>query len=722
MENIWMFLQQTAAASLTALFLLILQRIFLDKLSPRWQYGVWFVLLLRLLVPAGFGSRSTVLDVTFWVETLRARVELGLNSAYSSPFVSALPAAPVPLPPEGAPASWTDVLFLVYLAGVLLSALWFVLCAARLSRRVGAGVPVEGDRRAQIEALAAEHRLPCPARIVECRGDHSPFVLGALRPTLVLPMGWAVDGKVVLHELLHLKYRDVWAGWLTTLFRCLHWCNPFLWFVFDKIGSDRESLCDQRVLERLSGEDRRDYGRVLLAMADDRAVRTPGATTMANGARAVKARIEAIARFKRFPQGMGLVSGCIVFALSLSLVAGTPVSALAAGEPVDLPHGANTAQVLSAAAQNRVSTVAGALDAYGKSVYLRYNLPPESLLCTAMVTPVEDMPAVLADWEAFVDTMDMKEALYWYSTGPIFRGLTSDGAGGYLCQAFWFRDVELESQSDPLWPEEGEPWPVEYLCHTVRVRPDGDFWVVEKLAETTGIFDADVSIAGLGRWSGSMLYGPVTWSGEADGLKIELSPAQTMTTGDGVLGEDLLQRFQESEGYKNPLSFWESSEEEGSSLRDPMPRLEGFTGFFSGLLVSRENTWDRQRTFTVEITPRWDDPWIVTPEQERQLRYVDLQGDTEELEKYLLNRAVHSVEYEYEPMSAGKKAVFPEGGGGGWGSRGAWDGPMEQYIAPDYFTVTVTNADGEVFPVDLTPRYTTPDGKTFTLDGEEGPQ
>ena len=304
MENIWMFLQQTAAASLTALFLLVLQRIFLDKLSPRWQYGVWFVLLLRLLLPVGFLGRQTALDVSPWVETLRAWAELGLHSAYSSPFVSALPAAPVPLPPEGAPASWTDVLFLVYLAGVLLSALWFVLCAARLSRRVGEGVPVEGDRRAQIEALAAKYRLPCPARIVECRGDHSPFVLGALRPTLVLPMGWAVDGKVVLHELLHLKYRDVWAGWLTTLFRCLHWCNPFLWFIFDKIGSDRESLCDQRVLERLSGEDRRDYGRVLLAMADDRAVRTPGATTMANGARAVKARIEAIARFKRFPQGM----------------------------------------------------------------------------------------------------------------------------------------------------------------------------------------------------------------------------------------------------------------------------------------------------------------------------------------------------------------------------------------------------------------------------------
>ena len=129
MENIWMFLQQTAAASLTALLVLFLQRIFLDKLSPRWQYGVWLVLLLRLLIPVNALGRQTVLDVSLPVDTLRSQVELGLTSAYSSPFDAALPAAPVPLPPQGPPASWTDVLFLLYLAGVLLSALWFAACA-----------------------------------------------------------------------------------------------------------------------------------------------------------------------------------------------------------------------------------------------------------------------------------------------------------------------------------------------------------------------------------------------------------------------------------------------------------------------------------------------------------------------------------------------------------------------------------------------------------------
>ena len=68
MNNIWAVLQQGVAAALVALFLLLLQRIFLDKLSPRWQYGVWALLLLRLLVPAGIGGRTTVLDLWPWVE------------------------------------------------------------------------------------------------------------------------------------------------------------------------------------------------------------------------------------------------------------------------------------------------------------------------------------------------------------------------------------------------------------------------------------------------------------------------------------------------------------------------------------------------------------------------------------------------------------------------------------------------------------------------------
>lgn len=701
MENIWMVLQQTAAATLTALFLLILQRIFLDKLSPRWQYGVWLVLLLRLLVPAGFGGRPTVLDVTFWVETLRTRVELGLNSAYSTPFAASLPAAPVPLPPAGAPTSWTDWAFLIYCAGVVLWAAWFVAGAARLSLRVRGGVPVEGERRAAIEVLAREQRLPMPRRIVECRWARTPFVVGVVRPALVLPMGWALDGKVVLHELLHLKYRDVWAGWLTTALRCLHWCNPFLWFVFDKTGNDRESLCDQRVLERLEGEDRRDYGRCLLAMADDKAVRTPGATTMANGARAVKARIEAIARFKRFPQGMGLVSGCIVLALSLSLVAGVPVSAAGTDDTVETPDGGNPA-ILALAAQNRATTVAGALDAYGKALYHWYQRPGTGLLCAAMVTAPEDMPAVLAANakvnEERVEDWSLLE--HWWQTGPVFRGLTADGGDGYLCQVFWFRDVELASKNDPLWPEEDEPWPTEYLCHTVHVQPDGGYWTVEKLAETSAVLEE-------GWYSEHQLYGPVTWSGEAEGISVELSHTTTTTTGAGPLRLASLRDYQEENGLQDIL--YPSAPDPEAPLPDST-----FSSVWSSILLCMENQGDTTRyPLQIHAQPVWDDPEI-------QVGGSVLSGGFSWGSSTKAFRS--EAAFTYEGVFSLEPGEVIQNQCDGGGAEGALSDDMRHFVGPDGYQVTLTLDLEKSVGIPLTPRYTTPDGGTFTLDGEEGPQ
>ncbi len=716
MENIWMFLQQTAAASLVALFLLILQRIFLDKLSPRWQYGVWLVLLLRLLVPAGFGGRPTVLDVTFWVETLRARVELGLHSAYSSPFVTSLPAAPVPLPPAGAPASWTDWAFLIYCAGVVLWAAWFVVSAVRLSLRVRGGVPVEGERRAAMEALAKQQRLPMPRRIVECRWARTPFVVGVVQPALVLPMGWALDEKVVLHELLHLKYRDVWAGWLTTALRCLHWCNPFLWFVFDKIGNDRESLCDQRVLERLEGEDRRDYGRCLLAMADDKAVRTPGATTMANGARAVKARIEAIARFKRFPQGMGLVSGCIVFALSLSLVAGVPVSAAGTDDTVETPDGGNPA-ILALAAQNRATTVAGALDAYGKALYHWYQRPGTGLLCAAMVTAPEDMPAVLAANakvnEERVEDWSLLE--HWWQTGPVFRGLTADGGDGYLCQVFWFRDVELASKNDPLWPEEDEPWPVEYLCHTVRVRPDGRYWTVEKLAETSGLCEKGLEESPLNQHSSAPLYGPITWSGEANGVSVELSHTTCLLNTREVLGLDSLHDyFDDSSSFDWSGLVTGSQQEADTDPKDPVPNAQFFR-YEQSLRVQVGNPGGTPYNIQIRVEPDWHDPEIVPSGSSGGRSYSTLSYGTGTYQN-------HATFYYFDTiplLKQGETYTAPAGSGGGSGGLGA---DMEEVAGPDFYTVTVQKGAEEPFQISLTPRYTTPDGGAFTLDGEEGPQ
>ena len=351
MRDIWSFLLQTLTASGVAALLMVLKAMFRDKLSPRWQFAAWGVLAVVLLIPACWRGRHTLFNWPFYVELLRS----ALTGEYGA---LAHVTAPIPLPALNVPRTAGEWLFAVYVLGAAVLLARYILSYIRLRLALRRGRPVEDGR---VRAVAETWDLPvCPA--VEVEGLPSAFICGVFRPVLALPAGAETDEKVILHELLHLKYHDAAWGLVICFFRCLHWCNPLLWYCAGRAGNDLESLCDQRVLERLEGEDRRDYGRILLSMADEKYARAPGTSSMANGGKNIRRRIEAIARFKRYPAGMGLVSVCVLLVLAAPLAAGAraPVSnhGLAGFAAADFAY-ARTVYC---------TTCAGAFDTYAKAV------------------------------------------------------------------------------------------------------------------------------------------------------------------------------------------------------------------------------------------------------------------------------------------------------------------------------------------------------------------
>lgn len=381
MENIWAFLTQTLTVSVAAAVLLIAKRLFLDKLSPRWQYGVWVILALRLLLPAGLLGRTLIPGLNVLLEAAKTGVETHLSSTLTNPYQVTDVSAPIPLIRLAPPGSITDILFYLYAAGALLALLWFFLSYLALRRRVFMGILPPSHTVEQINRVAAQYGLKLPKRIVILPEVESAFVCGPLSPILVLPEH-ETDDKVILHELLHLKYGDLWAGVAMCILRCIHWCNPFLWYCWDRAQNDSEALCDQRVLERLEGESRREYGIILLSMTDDRYARAPGTTSMANGGQNIKARINSIARFKRYPKGVGLGSLCVATVLAITCLAGT-------ADTVDLPdQRASDPLSLSRAQLNRATTVAGALDTYVKALLTD---SPTYLLMAAPVTQQQSL-------------------------------------------------------------------------------------------------------------------------------------------------------------------------------------------------------------------------------------------------------------------------------------------------------------------------------------------
>lgn len=361
MWNIWEFLLQTLTVSLTAAVLLIVKYLLADKLSPRWQYGIWGLLALRALIPAGM-TRQVLLPLPAWVDMCKTAAERGLASAYAGPW-DAMDAKSVLPWPSGAPESVTDWLFVAYALGAAAYLLWKLAAYIRLRLALRRGAPASEAVSAQIAGVCEKYGLRV-SRAVEVEGLPTAFVCGVFRPVLAVPKG-GVDDKVLLHELLHLKYFDAAQGIFWCLIRALHWCNPFMHYVLDRVGNDLESLCDQRVLERLEGEERREYGGILLGMANEKYARAPGTSSISNGGRNISRRIAAIVRFKLYPRGMALASVCIAVVLATPLLLGTASADTGHMYPNELD---GLDRSLAAARTTRCQTPAAALDTYAKGL------------------------------------------------------------------------------------------------------------------------------------------------------------------------------------------------------------------------------------------------------------------------------------------------------------------------------------------------------------------
>ena len=323
MTNLWTVLYFTLGITLTGGMLIVFKKIFQDKLNARWHYLIWLVLLVRAILPANVKIFSTGFALNnLWMEPvkkLRGTVELGMESLLSAPF--GMGGGDLSLLKTGA-WSVTDTLFVVYVVGAVLFLLYDVLIYGKLRKEIRRGREASAVLQEKILQTAEKYDLPHQENVRVCSNMETPFLCGLFRPVLVVPesMEETIDEKVLLHEMLHRKHKDVLVNFALHILRALNWFNPFVYWLCNIIRNDSEALCDQRVLEKLEGEEKRDYGMLLLRMTDSRYASRIGTTSMANGAKNIKTRIQRIVDFGRAPKGAAFAAGCITVMLSLASV------------------------------------------------------------------------------------------------------------------------------------------------------------------------------------------------------------------------------------------------------------------------------------------------------------------------------------------------------------------------------------------------------------------
>ncbi len=429
MHDIFEYFIQTVFAGEIGLLILLIKKIFRDKLPPVWQFGVWSILAAALIIPYSFSG-----SILFSAELIKTYLNADLSVSHPRFFF--------PVPDFSFSGSIAEIIYIVYFTGVVIFIVSYFISYIRLRIIVSGCETLSDEKQEKLNDIADKYNLKiCKAVIL--KNISTPFVFGIISPVIVLPEEFP-DEKIILHELLHLKYRDMLWGLLIAVFRSIHWCNPVLWYCFSKINNDIEELCDSRVLTIIDGEQRREYGNLLLSMADHKYTSGIGSTSIANGGKNIRSRIETIVRFKKYPDNNKLICFCLTIILASFLLINVNASTIPENL-IQLKNETSADIAMSAARSYYCTTPAAALDTYAKAVLqnnavYRAVAAPLSLHKDIKNSIVRKIKAdKLPRWEAVTDGIPVSSNQYYIYN---FEQINKDEYTAYLVFEINFHDSD----------------------------------------------------------------------------------------------------------------------------------------------------------------------------------------------------------------------------------------------------------------------------------------
>ncbi len=125
---------------------------------------------------------------------------------------------------------------------------------------------------------------------------------------------------VLRHELNHIYLRHGYFSGLRGACLLLHWWNPILWLAFRYMGRDMELACDQRTLDQLEPEQRKEYAKTLVELGGAAPV---GGPAVLWGVRRSPLRVRAAVAWRPLTPVRRL-TGLFCAALVFLLFAGAP--------------------------------------------------------------------------------------------------------------------------------------------------------------------------------------------------------------------------------------------------------------------------------------------------------------------------------------------------------------------------------------------------------------
>lgn len=382
MMNEWMktVLSLSVSGALLLMLLLGLKRFYQNRFSRRWQYYILLLAALRFLLPVtpGAADASIVGSLFHKLEKSWSATQAVIGGLPTEPNVGVPTTEPGPIASlsantddsgitsvqsDGESISFAEAkpfdvcvcLFSIWAAMALVFFVRRITVYQGFVQYIRAGNREVSDRRILNLLSNCQEKLHVRARVeLSCNPlITSPVMIGFFRPNIILPVNEAEDGAlshIFLHELVHYKQKDMFYKWLIQTVICLHWFNPFVYFLEKEVNRACELSCDEKVLSLLDEKARRGYGDTLLSFfnPDSSCKSSLASVSMTEGAAQLKERLGAIMKFKK--KTKSVIAATVILSAALCVCfweIGAYAAATVDGDmSVDPQHSASCAKVI----------------------------------------------------------------------------------------------------------------------------------------------------------------------------------------------------------------------------------------------------------------------------------------------------------------------------------------------------------------------------------------
>ena len=308
-------------SSLLILVLIALRYLLQGKISPRVQYALWLLVVVRLLVPISLpGTAFSVLNLLPQTQAAEVHIpqqstsdvavppDSGTADASAAQTDDAAPEGVAPDRPERENVDLGAAERMIWALGAAVMAFWFLAVNLAFSRRAR-----RGAKRLETE--------DSPVPVYVSPSVPSPCLLGLVNQRIYVIPACAEDPArlrhVLSHELTHRCQGDPWWSLVRAVCLCVYWFDPLVWWAAALSRRDCELACDAGTIRYLGEAERIDYGRTLMGLV------TAGASpesllqtaTSMYGGSGLKERIALIAKRPRMPVTTVL---CVLTAVTMT--------------------------------------------------------------------------------------------------------------------------------------------------------------------------------------------------------------------------------------------------------------------------------------------------------------------------------------------------------------------------------------------------------------------